>query len=104
MLTFRFVLHYGMHYVLPFIIAFLFFKKYFWKASFLILAANLIDLDHLFATPVFDPNRCSIGFHPLHSYVAIIIYIVLLFFPKSRLLAIGLTLHIITDFINCLLI
>lgn len=98
----RFGLHYGMHYLLPFIIAFLFFFKNFWKASILLLLANLIDLDHLLTTPIFDPFRCSIGFHPLHSYVAIVIYIVLLVFPKTRILAIGLVMHIIIDFLDCL--
>ena len=26
----------------------------------------MVDLDHLIADPIFDPQRC-IGFHPLHS-------------------------------------
>lgn len=98
----RFSLHYGMHYLFPFVIAFVFFRKYFWKASFLMLLANLIDLDHLLANPIFDPSRCSIGFHPLHSYFAIGIYVSLLFLPKTRILSIGLLLHILTDFFDCL--
>jgi hypothetical protein len=35
----------------------------------------IVDLDHLLADPIYDPNRCSIGFHPLHSYPAIVIYL-----------------------------
>ncbi|HKL07278.1 MAG TPA: DUF6122 family protein [Bacteroidales bacterium] len=100
--TLRFVIHYGMHFLLPFVIAFLFFRKSFWQASLLILSANLIDLDHLLAMPIFDPDRCSIGFHLLHSYPAIILYILLLLVPKVRLVAIGLLLHILTDFMDCL--
>lgn len=100
----QFILHYGMHFILPFAIAFLFFRKFFWKASITLLLTNLIDLDHLLASPIFDPERCSIGFHPLHSYLAIGIYFILLFFPKSRILAIGLLIHILADFINCLFI
>lgn len=96
------LLHYGMHYVMPFIIALIFFRKDFWKASLLMLAANIIDLDHLLANPIFDPNRCSIGFHFLHSYIAIVIYSLLLMIPKARIVAIGLLLHIITDFADCL--
>lgn len=96
------IIHYGMHFILPFVIAFFFFRKIFWKGSIIILSSNLIDLDHLLANPIFDPSRCSIGFHPLHSYIAIVIYFILLFFPKSRILAIGLLLHILADFINCL--
>ncbi|MFO7842942.1 MAG: DUF6122 family protein [Bacteroidales bacterium] len=98
----RFIIHYGMHFLLPFVIAFLFFRKRFWQASLLILSANLIDLDHLLATPIFDPERCSIGFHLLHSYPAIILYMILLMIPKVRLIAIGLLLHILTDFMDCL--
>jgi hypothetical protein len=58
----------------------------------------LVDLDHLFANPVFDPNRCSIGFHPLHSIYAIIIYVLMLFLPKPyRIVAIALLFHMFTD-------
>ena len=32
------------------------------------MATMLVDLDHLFADPIYDPDRCSIGFHPLHQY------------------------------------
>lgn len=99
---FRFVLHYGMHYLLPFIIALVFFRNSFWKAGILILSANLIDLDHLMSSPVFDANRCSIGFHILHSYFAIIVYFVLLIPKTTRYVAIGLILHILTDYIDCL--
>lgn len=67
------------------------------------LSAFVIDLDHLLATPMFDPNRCSINFHPLHTYYAIIIY-VLLFFPKrTRVFGIGIFIHIIADMADCLL-
>jgi hypothetical protein len=62
-----------------------------------------IDLDHLLAIPVFDPHRCSIGFHPLHSYIAIGVYCLLLFFSKVRILAIGLLMHMATDAIDCML-
>ena len=64
----------------------------------------LIDLDHLLANPIFDPCRCSIGFHPLHSNVAIIIYFGFLLPDKTRVIAVGLLLHMATDFIDCLFI
>ena len=67
------------------------------------LATMLVDLDHLFATPVFEPCRCSIGFHPLHSYIAIIIYGLLLLPVKTRIIALGLLMHMATDWIDCLL-
>jgi hypothetical protein len=58
----------------------------------------LVDLDHLLATPIFDSHRNSIGFHYLHSYPAIGFYVVLLFFKKTRIVGIGLLLHMFTDF------
>jgi hypothetical protein len=67
------------------------------------LSTMLVDLDHLLANPIFDPNRCSIGFHPLHSTYAIVFYFILLFFPKSRIVAIGLLFHMLTDYIDCII-
>jgi len=61
----------------------------------------LVDLDHLLATPIFDPSRCSIGFHPLHSYPAILIYAILIFYPNARVIALGLLMHMFTDGIDC---
>jgi len=66
------------------------------------LLTMLVDLDHLLATPIFDPNRCSIGFHLLHSYIAIPVYFGMCLFPKTRIIGIGLTLHMLTDYIDCL--
>ncbi len=61
----------------------------------------LIDLDHLLATPIFSADRCSIGFHPLHSYYAIAFYVALLAIKNTRLIGIGLVLHIISDGVDC---
>lgn len=91
-----------MHFLLPFVLAALFFREKFWKASLIMLAANLIDLDHLLVTPIFDPGRCSIGFHYLHSYLAITLYFILLVPKTTRIVAIGLLFHIATDYIDCL--
>lgn len=66
------------------------------------LATLIVDLDHLIAIPIFDPNRCSIGFHPLHSFYAIFIYGLFIFFPKTRIVGIGLVLHMATDYVDCL--
>ena len=97
------VLHYGMHLLLPLLVAFIFFKTN-WKYAFIIMmCAMLIDLDHLLATPIFDPNRCSINFHPLHSYLAIAIYFLLIISKKTRVLGLGLIIHIIADTVDCLL-
>lgn len=61
----------------------------------------LIDIDHLLADPIYDPTRCSIGFHPLHTSVPIALYVLALAHPKTRLLAIGLCIHIALDSIDC---
>lgn len=61
----------------------------------------LIDLDHLLATPIFDPNRCSINFHPLHGYYACALYFILLLPKKTRLIGLGLTIHILADVVDC---
>jgi len=97
----QFILHYGLHLLFPALIAWVFFRKEWKKAYLIMLATMLVDLDHLLANPIFDPNRCSIGFHFLHSYYAILIYITLLLFPKSRIVAIGLLLHMLTDYLDC---
>ncbi len=62
----------------------------------------VIDLDHLLATPIFDPNRCSIGFHTFHSYFAAIVYLGMLIFSKTRIIALGLIFHLVTDALDCL--
>ena len=62
----------------------------------------VIDLDHLLAVPVYDPGRCSINFHPLHSYPAIGAYCLFLLIPKLRIIGVGLLLHIGLDFIDCI--
>ncbi|MCF7567746.1 DUF6122 family protein [Sabulilitoribacter arenilitoris] len=97
----QFFAHYGFHFLIPLAIALIWFKSN-WKYTFLVMISGmLIDLDHLLATPIFDPNRCSIGFHPLHSYFAITFYLFLLIPKKSRLVALGLVIHIIADVVDC---
>ena len=61
----------------------------------------LVDLDHLLADPIYDPNRCSIGFHPLHTYPAIAAYVVLLVPRVTRLFALGLIIHMALDALDC---
>ena len=95
------IAHYGCHFLLPLGIALLFFKSN-WKYAFLVMVAGiLIDIDHLLATPIFNPNRCSIGFHPLHSSFAILFYVFLCIPKKSRLVGLGLVIHIIADVADC---
>lgn len=97
----RFSIHYGMHFLIPGIIAYLFFKENWKKVWLIFLLTMFVDLDHLVATPMFDANRCSINYHPLHSYIAIGFYFLLLVPSKTRIIAIGLLFHILTDFTDC---
>ncbi|OEK07317.1 hypothetical protein A8C32_17925 [Flavivirga aquatica] len=93
--------HYGCHILIPLLVAIIGYRKQ-WKRAFLVMIAGfLIDLDHLLANPIFDPNRCSINYHPLHSSFAILFYIFLLVPKKSRLVALGLVIHIIADVVDC---
>jgi len=62
----------------------------------------IVDLDHLLVNPVYDSNRCSIGYHPLHSYPAILIFLVLTMIPKTRLIGLGLLIHIALDGLDCI--
>lgn len=97
-------IHYSLHLVFPFFIAFIFFRKDWKKVYLILLATMLVDLDHLLASPIFDANRCSINFHPLHSYYAMIVYALLLFFRKPyNVIGIGLLFHMLTDLTDCLI-
>ena len=102
-MTMKLITHYGLHFIAPAFIAFIFFRKQWIKVYIIFLFTMLVDLDHLLANPIFDPNRCSINFHPLHSYIAIGIYVVGLFFKKTRIIAIGLLLHMLADWVDCFL-
>ena len=96
------ILHYSLHFFLPLIIAILFFKKEWKKVYVIMLLTMIVDLDHLLANPIYQADRCSINFHPLHSYYAIALYFIMSFFRKPfNIIGIGLVLHMIADFTNC---
>ncbi|AXT55974.1 hypothetical protein D1815_09490 [Aquimarina sp. AD1] len=101
---FRTLVHYGFHFLIPLGIALILFPKQWKKVYLIFLGAMLIDLDHLIANPIFDPNRCSIGFHFLHSLPAIILYLLILIPKKTRIIGMALLWHILTDSIDCLMI
>jgi hypothetical protein len=85
----------------PLVVAWIFFRAT-WQRSYLImLATMLVDIDHLLANPIYDPTRCSIGFHPLHDFLPIGIYAAMCFIPKVRLIGIGLMIHMGLDSIDC---
>lgn len=95
------IAHYGCHFLLPLAVALIWFKPH-WKMAYLVMTAGIfIDLDHLLANPIFDPNRCSINFHPLHTYYAMSVYVLFLFFKKTRLIGLGLVIHMVADVVDC---
>ena len=94
--------HLALHLIVPAILVSLFYRKT-WKLAYLIMIAGMVvDIDHLLADPIYDPGRCSIGFHPLHQPWFIALYLILCLVPKSRLLGIGLAVHMALDAIDCL--
>jgi hypothetical protein len=98
----RATIHIVLHFLVPAVVARLAFADR-WRYAWLVMVSTmLVDLDHLLANPLYDPNRCSIGFHPLHTAPAIMVYIILLAVPKLRLIAIGLVIHMLLDTVDCL--
>ena len=78
-------------------------KKEFKRMVLWFSLANLIDLDHLLANPIYNPLRCGINFHPLHSWFMLPFYVAGLFHRKTRYLSIGIFLHLLLDGIDCII-
>lgn len=100
-MTIASIAHLLLHALVPAVVAVLFFRAR-WRHAWMVMTATmLVDLDHLLANPIYDPNRCSIGFHPLHTAPAIAFYTVLALYPRTRLIGLGLVLHMLLDFSDC---
>ena len=97
------VVHLIIHVAAPGIVAALAFRPR-WKVAWgWMLVMMVVDIDHLLADPIYDPERCSIGFHPLHSWPAIGVYALSLYLPVSRVFAAGLLVHMGVDGLDCVL-
>lgn len=97
----RTIFHILLHFAVPGLVARYGFRRH-WKTAWLVMVATmLVDLDHLLADPIFDPTRCGIGFHPLHSYPAISVYALAIVVSRLRLVAIGLLIHMALDGLDC---
>lgn len=94
-------LHLILHVAVPAAVAFAFYPDRRRWAFLWMLAGWLIDADHLLADPIYAPGRCSIGFHPLHTAPAILVYLLLLLPQRARPLGIGLLIHIVLDAVDC---
>ncbi len=90
-----------LHFMVPGAVARICFRRTFLRAWLIMIATMLVDMDHLLASPVYDPGRCSIGFHPLHQYPAMVVYVLLAAVSRTRLLGIGFLLHMLLDGIDC---
>jgi len=97
------LLHLLLHVIVPVATARVFWPKAWKRAALWMLAAWVIDLDHLLADPVYAPGRCSIGFHPLHTWPAMLAYGALVIPRKTRWFGVGLVIHIVLDGIDCLM-
>ena len=98
----RAVIHIALHVVVPGAVARLGWKKQWLRAWVIMLATMVVDLDHLLADPLYDPDRCSIGTHLLHTPWAIAAWVVLAVIPRTRLIGVGLVIHMVLDGIDCL--
>lgn len=94
------ITHYFLHFVFPVFIALMFFRNNWKKAYLIMLGTMLVDLDHFFANPIFEPGRNSIGYHPLHTYPMIFLYFLGSIFFKGnyKIISVGLLFHMFTDF------
>jgi hypothetical protein len=112
------VTHIALHFLVPWLVAIGLYRGH-WRAAFAILVATMmVDLDHLLADPIYDPDRCSIGFHPLHTAPAMAFYLALFLLPRFgrpmpnkpfawstgpvlQCIGLGLLIHMALDGIDC---
>lgn len=97
------MIHIALHILIPLGIAYGFYSKTDSRKVFLILISTmLVDLDHLLADPIYDPERCSIGFHPLHQFIPIGLYGLMTIFKRLRVIGLGLLIHMLLDLGDCI--
>ena len=113
------MIHIALHVIVPLLVALAFYRSHWRPAAVIMIATMIVDVDHLLADPIYDPNRCSIGFHPLHTLPAIAVYAALFVLPlimgreddgtglrpSARVLhfiGLGLLIHMALDWIDCM--
>lgn len=97
----REIIHLLLHAAVPAAVAGVFYRERFFSVWLTLMATMLVDVDHLLADPVYDPGRCSIGFHPLHTSVAITGYALAALWSRLRVVALGLLIHMALDGVDC---
>lgn len=112
-------MHLALHVVVPLLVTLAFYRSRWREALLILLATMVVDVDHLLADPIYDPARCSIGFHPLHTLPAIAVYVALFVAPlvvgrtedrkqlgpaawRLHLVGLGLLIHMALDALDCL--
>ena len=78
------ITHLSGHLILPLALAYVGYTPAWQKTSTILLSTNIVDIDHLIADPIYDPDRCSLGYHPLHSIPAIGVYSGMLFNENTQ--------------------
>lgn len=115
------MIHLLLHLAAPLAVAGLVYRSRRAEAAAVLLATMVVDVDHLLADPIYDPERCSIGFHPLHTDVAVGIYLAILAatlvvlarkpaiwtrrtaFRWTHLAMVGLLIHMALDWADCVM-
>jgi len=103
---FRIVFHLALHVLVPAALAHGVYRKDRVLAFGVMMLTMAVDLDHLLAVPVFDPCRCSLGFHPLHNTIPVVLYACLAVLQRHRItrwIGQGLIIHMALDGIDCLM-
>jgi hypothetical protein len=95
------LIHILLHFLVPGVIAWAVYRQRWRHAWIIMLLTMLVDVDHVLATPLYDPHRCGIGFHPLHTWWAIAVYCGMLTLPSTRLVGSGLVIHMALDASDC---
>lgn len=113
------MLHIALHFLVPLGVALALYRPRWASALAILVATMAVDVDHLLATPIYDPQRCSIGFHPLHTAPAMVAYGLLFLAPLAarrwsgvaslqgpwrwmHLAGLGLLIHMALDWTDCL--
>lgn len=95
------MLHLALHFIVPAAVVAVFFRNKWLMAYVVLVSTMIVDIDHLWADPIYDPGRCSVGFHFLHGLIPILGYVIMCFIPMLRLIGIGLVIHMLLDSIDC---
>lgn len=96
------MLHILLHILVPAVLALGVKAKPWWQVYALLMLGMLVDVDHVLASPMYEPLRCSMGFHPLHTWPAVLLYTAVMAYKPARLVGMGLLVHMLLDTIDCL--